>query len=193
MTLARACCCQQAGCWQCQPLSGYLLSGLGRATSFAAAHVSCWCWQCGVPWSLPIGQFGSPACTAVHHLHLFQACCTIVACLHFLYQTCMLQVGVHGAGLTYHNFQRPGSALIEVFPCGFHQVGLGGLMVAGSHCSGPWAASSCRPACWPTAACLEAAKSAVPLGTSLPIRCRKCPRIASTLASQVPSPPAYCN
>ena len=42
----------------------------------------------------------------------------------------MLQVGVHGAGLTYHNFQRPGSALVEVFPCGFHQVGHGGLMVA---------------------------------------------------------------
>ncbi len=50
----------------------------------------------------------------------------------------MPQVGVHGAGLTYHNFQRPGSALVEVFPCHFHQVGSGGLMEARSHCSGPW-------------------------------------------------------
>lgn len=32
-----------------------------------------------------------------------------------------VMVGVHGAGLTYHNFQRPGSALVEVFPCHFHQ------------------------------------------------------------------------
>ena len=67
----------------------------------------------------------------------------------------MLQVGVHGAGLTYHNFQRPGSALIEVFPCNFHQVGHGGLMVARLHCSGPWGSD-------PMQACL--------LGLLLPVQ-----------------------
>eukprot|EP00891_Asterochloris_glomerata_P000929 jgi/Astpho2/929/Aster-00767 len=36
-------------------------------------------------------------------------------------QTVDVLVGLHGAGLTNHNFQRPGTALVEIFACSFYQ------------------------------------------------------------------------